>query len=241
MAIKLIGYLSYGYPSIAESLERAKLYRAAGCRCLEVDFPTDNPFLDNALIQSRMRHAYGTCRDFEAYFDGIRQLRSQCPDVELLGLAYEHTILEMGLEFFISRYLASGLSDLILVGTQDGHLKQQLMEHGIRVASYVTFAMSQKELLDADTANGFVYMQAKPSTPSTDGPSLASCIADLRRRGISLPIYCGGGVAVPEDIEMIRQAGGNGAFLGSALLHQADEESVRTYLHDMLKAAEDCP
>ena len=239
MAIKVIGYLSYGYPSIEESLERAKLYREAGCRCLEVDFPTDNPFLDNALIQSRMQQAYEACRDFGAYFDGIRQLRAQCPDVELLGLAYEHTICEMGPEFFIRHYLDAGLSDLILVGTKDGRLKQQLMDHGIRVASYVTFAMSQDELQDADTANGFIYMQAKPAAVSADTPTLASCIADLRGRGISLPIYCGGGVAAPEDIAMIRAAGGDGAFLGSALLRQPDPESTKAYLRSLLAAAGD--
>ncbi len=231
MAVKIIGYLSYGYPDLETSIRRAQVYRAGGCRCIEVDLPTDDPYLDNAFIQSRMKAAYAACADFGAYFGGVERIRACCPDTELIGLCYEHTVLEIGVETFIRRFRQAGLDALILVGSRDDRVKKQLLEAGIKIASYVTYALPDAEVEDAKTANGFVYLQAKPAGAVRPGcESLAQCVSYLRQSGIQAPIYCGVGVSTPQDVREIREAGGDGAFIGSALLKQPSEEETVRYL-----------
>lgn len=239
MAVKIIGYLSYGYPDLETSIRRARLYREGGCRCIEVDFPTDDPYLDNAFIQSRMKAAYAACADFGAYFDGVERIKACCPDTELIALCYEHTVLEIGVETFIRRFRQAGLDALILVGNRDDHVKKQLLGAGLKISSYVTYALPEAEVEDARTANGFVYLQAKPDGTVRPGcESLAQCVRHLRQSGIGVPIYCGVGVSTPQDIREIRLAGGDGAFIGSALLKQpSDEETVR-YLRALARQAE---
>ena len=74
--MKLICYLSNGYPSIQASLDMAQQYVAAGCDIIEVDFPGHDPYLESDFIATRMKHALEACCDYDAYMDGMAQLRT---------------------------------------------------------------------------------------------------------------------------------------------------------------------
>ena len=88
----------------------------------------------------------------------------------------------------------------------------------------------------AKNANGFVYLQAKPTTGKINEnyPTLKDCIIYLKSQGINRKIYCGVGVHVPEDMTMVKEAGGDGAFVGSTILKLHDEpekmeETIRKF------------
>ena len=55
--MKLICYLSNGYPTIESSVEMAGIYSEAGCDVIEIDFPSRNPYLESELISGRMAKA----------------------------------------------------------------------------------------------------------------------------------------------------------------------------------------
>lgn len=84
------------------------------------------------------------------------------------------------------------------------------------------YQMLEEEIESAKHSNGFVYLQAKP-TPgqgfvNPEYPALKDCIKCLRDHGIERPIYCGVGVHSPEDVKMVKEAGGDAAFVGSTIL-----------------------
>lgn len=218
--MKLICYLSNGYPSIDSSITMAKQYVEAGCDVIEVDFPSSNPYLEGEYIASRMQKALRACGDYKKYMDSIVTIKRELPGTRLILLMYEGTVLDIGVETFIRYCKDNGFTDLILVGLKDETVKNRCIEAGIRVSCYVQFNMDDEEIEVAKNSNGFVYMQAKPInvTVNPKYPTLKDCIARLRAEGIQREIYCGVGIYAPEDIRMAKEAGADGVFVGSTIL-----------------------
>lgn len=239
MSTKLICYLSFGFPSIDESLEMAKHYIESGCDMIECDFPTDNAFLDSELIGGRMKKALEACPNYDEYFEGIRKLRKMHPEVPLILLAYEHTLVKIGVDKFIDFCKENNTLDMILVGIEDESIKAKLIENGIRLSCYVQYFLDETEVEIASRSNGFVYMQGKPTNcePKKGYEELKDCIGYLREKEIKNPVYCGVGISTPEDIEMAKNAGADGVFIGSAIMNrQNDIEDMKSYIR-LLKNA----
>ena len=83
MAFELVCYLNFGYPSIEDGIKDAQLYIDNGCRALQLDIPVKDPYLEHPFIQERMKACLDREPDYEAYFNGIRQIRMANPDVAI--------------------------------------------------------------------------------------------------------------------------------------------------------------
>ena len=212
--MEIICYLSNGYPTIEASYQMAVEYADAGCRIIEVDFPSHNPYLESDYIAGRMKKALEACDDYEKYMESIVAIKKRLPEVKILVLAYENTVEEIGPEKFIRFCLDNDCRDILLVGLKDDAIKNQIIAAGLKVSCYVQFHMPESEIASAKESNGFVYLQAKPYAD----PTLKDCVSHLRACGIDRPIYCGVGVHAPEDVKMVKEAGGDAAFVGSTIL-----------------------
>ncbi len=226
--MKLICYLSNGYPSLADSAEIARWYAESGCDLVEIDLPARDPYLEGEYIAGRMASALAACDDYDAYMANIVGIAEASPDLRILVLAYEQTVVEIGVEKFIAFCTDNEFLDVILVGLASDEVKNRLIERGIRVSCYVQFHMDPAEIESAKQSNGFVYLQARPAPGQVNPafPTLADCVAELRRQGIERPIYCGVGVATPEDFADVRDAGADGAFVGSTILRLYQQPDV---------------
>ena len=161
--MEIILYLSNGYPTIAASIQMAKEYADAGCRIIEIDFPSHNPFLESELIAGRMKQALAACDDYDRYMDEIVEVHRQLPQVKLLVLSYENTVREIGVDKFIRFCTDNGFEDLLLVGLTSSEVKDRCIAAGLRVSCYVQYQMLEEEIAQARASNGFVYLQAKPT------------------------------------------------------------------------------
>ena len=223
----IILYLSNGYPTLDASLQMAKEYADAGCGIIEIDFPSHDPYLESKLIAGRMAKSLEACDDYDKYMEEIVRVKQELPNVKLLVLSYENTIQEIGPDKFIKFCLDNDFKDVLLVGLSSNEIKDKIIAAGIRVSCYVQFQMLPEEIESAKNSNGFVYLQAKPN--ETQGyvnpkyPTLKDCVQCLRDAGIDRPIYCGVGVHAPEDVKMVKEAGGDAAFVGSAILKLQDD------------------
>lgn len=225
--MKLICYLSNGYPTIESSIELAKIYTEAGCDAIEVDFPSHNPYLEGDFIAGRMRQALEYCNDYDKYMEGIAKIKDRNQNTQLLLLAYGNTIKEIGEEKFIKFCLDNNIKDLIFVG-DDTELLDRLMKHDLKISCYVQFHMPEEEVNAAKKSNGFVYMQAKPMTNNINEKylTLKDCIAYLKEIGIDREIYCGVGIRDKEDIKMVKDSNADGVFVGSTILKLHDNIPV---------------
>ena len=236
--MKLIGYLSNGYPSLNASMEIAREYADAGIDIIEIDFPSSNPYLENELISTRMAKALEINSNYRDYMTEMIEIREKLPKTEFILLAYENTVEEIGIAEFTDFCLTNGFSDLILVGLKDEEIKNRLIESGIKVSCYVQFHMDEREIRSALASNGFVYMQAKPAPNQVNPefPALRDCIAHLRARGIDRKIYCGVGIHTENDVAMARDAGADAVFVGSSILKLHDDRPAMKSLIARLKA-----
>ncbi|MEG1716648.1 MAG: tryptophan synthase subunit alpha [Lachnospiraceae bacterium] len=217
--MEIICYLSNGYPNIESSYQTAIEYADAGCKIMEIDFPSRDPYLEGEYIANRMKKALQICDDYEKYMQSMIAIKQKLPQVKLLVLAYENTVEEIGTERFIRFCLDNELKDILLVGLKNNIIKDQIIESGLQVSCYVQYQLLPEEIELAKKSNGFVYMQAKPGKDiNPQYPTLKDCITYLKKCGIDRPIYCGVGVHSPEDVKMVKEAGGDAAFVGSAIL-----------------------
>lgn len=67
--MEIICYLSNGYPTIEASYKIAHEYADAGCKMMEVDFPSRNPYLESDFLKARMGKALEACDDYDKYME----------------------------------------------------------------------------------------------------------------------------------------------------------------------------
>lgn len=241
--MNLICYLSNGYPSIDDSVATADRYLEAGCDIIEIDFPSRNPYLDSEFIQSRMKMALEHCDDYSEYMKGIAEIRRRHPDNPFIILIYEETIEEIGGDRFIDFCIEHDFSDVIYIGSSNMELQKRCMDRGLRISTFVPYHLPKEEIALAQQANGFIYLQSKSSGKvHPQHQSLGQCINYLRTEGgidSSRPIYCGVGVSGPEDVARVKAAGGDGAFVGSAVLKLHDNpQAMKELIGDLKRATE---
>lgn len=218
--MRLICYLSNGFPTIESSVQMAKDYVEAGCDIIEVDFPSVNPYLESQYIAGRMKAALEKCHDYKRYMDGIEQMKTDHPNIQFIIIIYEDTLLSIGVDRFIEFCLHNQINDIIYVGGAHVETMDKLVRNGIKISCYVQFHMPEEEIAAALRSNGFVYMQAKPTHGQTNPnfPTLKHCIDELKRRGITREIYAGVGIHTSEDLRMAKESGADAVFVGSTIL-----------------------
>jgi tryptophan synthase alpha chain len=232
----VICYISLGYPSLEESLEIATTCVEGGAATLEIGWPTDNAFLDNDNISSRMKKSLEKCKDTESYFETILKMKQKNPSAKFIMLVYEHSVEEIGVDRFTQFCLENRINNIILVGNKDDQIKEELMEKGLKVSCYVPFHLPDKEVAEAKNSNGFVYLQSKSSGEEKEGyETLEKCIKFLREQGINQPVYCGVGIYNKEDVRRVYNEGADGAFIGSSLLKKQDNlEELKEFIEELV-------
>jgi tryptophan synthase alpha chain len=219
--MKLISYLSNGYPSLGGSRDLALRYHEAGIDAMQIDFPAADPYLEGPNIVQRMLTAREKSLDWEAYMENLAAIRKACPDLAFFLLAYEETIEEIGEDRFVGFCLAEGLLDVTFIGAGDSAMKDRLIAAGLRISCYVQFQMDRDEVAAAERGNGFVYLQAKPQVPEDQlrFPELRDCIGYLRPLlAPDRKIYTGVGIRTPQDAVLARDSGSDGVFVGSTFM-----------------------
>lgn len=238
--MKLICYLSNGYPTLKDSVEMANIYVEAGCDIIQIDFPARDPYLEGEFVANRMLKALEECDDYQAYMESIITTKKNLPNKTYIIVIYEDTIREIGYKKFEDFCLQNNFMDLVIVGTKDEIIKEKLISAGISVSCYVQFHLLDEEVASAKNSNGFVYLQAKPIMGNVNPkyPTLKDCVNYLRNIGIKASIYSGVGIYTSEDVKMAKEAGIDGVFVGSTILKL--EDNVERIRSTIIKLKKEC-
>ena len=231
--MKLICYLSNGYPTSDHCIKLADKYVEAGADVIEIDVPCFNPYLEGAQIAGRMKEVLANNDNYEDYLNNIATIKNKHPNTQFIVMAYESTILDIGFDHFVEFLKTNNLLDTIVVGDEKQNIKEKLMKEGIRVTCYVQLKMLEDEIAAAKKSDGFVYVQAKAPQEDIhpDYPTLKDCLIHLKDCGLDKhEFYCGVGVHTSEDVRMVKEAGADGAFIGKAILEYTNdfEKLVKT-------------
>ncbi len=237
--MRMIGYVTSGYPSVEGSTETARNYIRGGCDMLEISLPLMNN-REAPYLSGLMKQAIAACPDYDAHLEGIRRIRAEFPEADVTILLYNEVAAAIGGEKLANFCKENGIHDVNSPDLHDPDVREALRKNGIREAGLILYVPDEARLLHARNTDGFVYMQAFPR----EGQELvkgmetpAALIRYIRGNGIKTPIYCGGGIRKAEDVRTLQEAGADGFFLGTSLLMLSDmpEKFVETV--KMFKAA----
>ena len=233
MAFELVCYLNFGYPTIAEGIRDAELYIANGCRALQLDIPSKDPYLEHDFVKNRMKSCLETEPDYEKYFDGIREIRKRHKDLALYFMLYENTVEELGVQRITDFCHEVGIKYTSYVGNSFD-VKHQLEQAGLGICCYVQYHLPDDEVDFAKESSGPVLYQAKSVGKCRPGcQSFADGVQYLRNAGLTMPIYASVGIKTVEDIKMVRESGADGAFIGSVLMNSLSDRQkfAETMMH----------
>ena len=217
--MKLIGYVTSGYPSVEASFELAEEYLQGGCDMLEISLPlldnTEAPYLADLMVQ-----AYTACPDYACHLDAIARFTARHPSCPVTLLLYQQVAQHIGAERLAVFCEANGICDVNSPNLTDPTLISVLEHAGIRIAGLVRANFTDEAVEEARDCRGFVYMTAfaPPEKCRPGFETVAQRIAHVKAAGVTAPLYCGGGVRTPEDAVKVRAAGADGVFLGTSIL-----------------------
>lgn len=237
MSVKMICYLSFGYPSIEGSIEAAGHYIKGGCDAIEVSLPPKDPYRDSEFLQGLYKVALAACDDYDRYLEGVGRMCDMYPETEFFLILYHEVIMALGAEKVGAFCARHGIRQLISGDLHDDEAIAALRRHGVKLARSVNYKMEEADIQRCIDADGFTYMAAFPAPGSYVKPGfeeLETCIRYLRERKVSEPIYCGAGIKGPQDAARVKAAGGDGFFVGSSIIKLYEDpekliEMIRAY------------
>ena len=234
--MKVIGYLSLGYPTLEQSLRMADAYFEGGCDAIEISIPCSDPKYEKETIRKWMQQAYAAESNYEVYFDAVASIKKKHPENELYTMVYQEAIDKAGIERYADFCLQAGVNCVI-----SANLSPETIEtfdrKGVTRCSFGSFILDPVRLRGCLGKGGLIYCQTAPfpgQQPLNGYETLGSVIKYMRDLGITRPIYCGGGIKTPEDAKMVKDAGADGFFVGTAIISYADDlekikETIRSY------------
>ncbi|MEG1060864.1 MAG: tryptophan synthase subunit alpha [Oscillospiraceae bacterium] len=226
MEFELICYLNFGYPTIKEGIKAAQTYIKCGCKTLQLDIPSRNPYLEHQNVQDRMKYCLEHTPDYQDYFDGISEIHVMYPNVKLVFMLYENVVEELGVKRVADFCNANNIHLSTYVGTNE-KIKKELIENGLNIACYVQYHLPDDEVKFALESNTPTLLQARSVGKTREGyETFKKALLYLRKSGITKPICASVGIKTPQDIREVKNAGADGAFVGSALMNVIHDEKL---------------
>ena len=225
MAFELVCYLNFGYPTISDGIRDAELYISNGCKALQLDIPSRDPYLEHDFIKERMKSCLETEHDYEKYFEGIREIHRRYPDVALYFMLYENTVKELGVKRIADFCREVGIHYTSYVGNSS-EIKHQLEKAGLGICCYVQYHLPDDEVKFAMSSTGPVLYQAKSVGKTGHGcRTFSDGVRYLRNAGLEMSIYASVGIKTADDLRMVRKSGADGAFVGSVLMNALEDKT----------------
>ena len=154
--------------------------------------------------------------------DSIVAIQKRLPDVKILGYWHmKNTVEEIGVDRFIEFCLTNNLKDILLVGLKDDIIKNKIIAAGLQVSCYVQFLYRKKKWKwQNNQMDLYIYRRSRMihSKKNEEYPTLKDCVEYLRSCGIEKTYLLWGRRSAPEDVRLVREAGGDAAFVGSTIL-----------------------
>lgn len=240
--MKVIGYLSLGYPTLARSLSMADDYFEAGCDAIEIGIPSPNPKYEKETIRTWMQQAYAEESNYEVYFKAIAGLKARHPDKEVYTMVYQE-VFDMVTPQRYARFCREAGVDCIISANLTSESIAVCDEMGAVRCSFGSLILDPTRLEACQGPGGLIYCQANflpNQTPVPGYETLGKVIAYMHSIGIIRPIYCGGGIQTPADALRVKEAGADGFFVGTAIISLADQpEELKKVVQSYVKAVRD--
>ena len=237
MTFRPVYYMITGWPSLERTKEMVRRYVEHGVTALQFDMPAADPSRESQFIQDGMRHAralYGPGHD--VFMDALRDIRREFPALEMHLVVYADVVDAIGLERFGDFCVEIGAYS-VLAG--DKEKMAYLNTRGIATAAFIGYDTSDKAIeLARENNRQIVFVSnANGRTQPREGlVTWAERIGYIRSAGVSAPIFGVTGIKTPEELRRVKEAGADGAYIGSIMMQLWDNEPELWRLLDAFQA-----
>lgn len=223
-----VPYLTFGYPSVPDFLELARICAEEGADALEVGIPYSDPVADGPVIQTT---------SYRALLQGVTPLlvRETMENVTLalplVAMTYGNIVFRYGVDRFARDFSRAGFRGLIVA---DFPLEAKPLLSGangfLEVILLLAVNSSPERIVRiGQESEGFVYLVSGKGTTGAvdiDLGILKEVIVTLRSCTVS-PVLVGFGIHSPSRAEEVASVS-DGVIVGSALLdfilkHESEE------------------
>lgn len=209
-----------------------------GADALELGFPFSDPSADGPVIQLADKRALASGARTTDFFDCIRHVRENNPDLPISILVYANVVCAHGLDNFFKMAADSGLDAVLIpdvpVGMlhTSGDFQKAAAAHGVNTVLIAPPNASEQTLEQiARTTGGYTYVLSRYGITGTDKEfgRPVKIIRRLKELHAPAPIL-GFGISTPEHVREALETGAAGAIAGSACV-----KIVAANLHDVPK------
>jgi tryptophan synthase alpha chain len=230
-----------GDPCIETSEEIFIAYLKAGADILEIGYPFSDPVADGPINQRAAQRAIDAGLTPDTFFRMIGRIRAKT-EAPFGLLTYANIVLNAGYRHFCRKAANAGIDSILVADMppeESEELLKEMKECGIRsvfIVTELTPAHRVKKI--CSLTNGFIYVVSRLGTTGVRQDfslSVKSTIGRLKKIARS-PLCAGFGISSPEHVTKVREAGADGAIVGSRLVDII--EKISGNKKDMLNSLE---
>ena len=216
-------YVCLGHPSMDASVAHAIACIDGGADWLELGIPFSDPAADGPAIQAATHDALEAGATVAACLEEAQRIHEARPDVPLVAMTYANVAHRMGWDAWAAALAAAGFDGCILPDVpleESGPVRTALASAGVAWAPLVTPTTDLARMRRiAATATGFLYVVGNVGTTGQGDPGalIEATVARAKDAG-DAPLAVGFGIAAPEHVRRVRDAGAQGAIVGSHIV-----------------------
>jgi tryptophan synthase alpha chain len=226
----LIGYITAGDPSPAETPAIAAALERGGVDLIELGVPFSDPIADGPVIQRGAERALKAGTNVTKVLEMARRIRSTS-QIPLLLFTYMNPVLRYGWNKLAADAKAAGVDGMLLTDLSVEEARPYV--DAMRGAGLDTVFLAAPTSTDArlkkvsEYSSGFVYLVSRTGVTG-ERAALSDSIAPLiqRMRGVTkLPLAVGFGISTPEQAGAVA-AMADGVVVGSALVRMVEQHAT---------------
>jgi tryptophan synthase alpha chain len=236
----LIGYITTGYPDIADTPRIASVLSENGCDIIELGIPFSDPLADGATIQKSSHQALLKGITPKGCLEVAAQIRKNLT-IPLAFMTYYNPVLNYGLDAFCQDCVRAGINALIVpdLPPEEGAELGEITAKFDLDLIYLLAPNSTLERINtiADKSRGFIYLVsltgvtgARDSLP----PELEDFVQRVRARARQ-PLCVGFGISTPEHARRIGSIA-DGVIVGSRIIDLIDEDNTLSSLKSFISS-----
>jgi tryptophan synthase alpha chain len=238
-------FVTAGDPDLIATRKLLEALPAHGADLVEIGFPYSDPIADGPVIQASYTRALNSGVRLEEIFKTIADV-SIAPAfakgrVPLVGMISYSLVQRRGLDTFLTRALAAGLSGAIIPDLpvdEAVELSKAAAAKEFKLIQLVTPTTPRERAVRiARASTGFLYYVSVTGITGARDKLPDELMTQLRwlRTQTDLPICVGFGISKPEHVRLLREVA-DGVIVGSALvrfLEQAGNRPIAEVVSDI--------
>lgn len=233
-------FLTAGFPEKDSLIQQAIFLEEAGVDFLEIGIPFSDPLADGPTIQHSSQVALQNGMNLDMLFDQLSILDKTLTIPRVL-MGYFNPILCYGLEKFLKKATACGISGLIIpdisLEIYNQYYAEQFNQYSLPFIPLIT-SSTPINLLEQHCKRqqtGFVYFIGQQTITGNNSDSKnVSIVSDaLKASCQDLPLFTGFGIKTTKDIIRACKTT-DGVIIGSRLIEAIDQGHFESYVTEMI-------